>query len=232
MLDFGSVLGFFTFIVLPAVFFVSYRIWRNQVTAENKAKEASAAAAVAQRMRRARALKATELLGSFSQAPAPAESLRQLHKLLKAEPMGFLPELTQQPEIWFEQAAPGLRSMALTGGAAAEIVALYFECFSFPSSQQSAVMNWLNQLLAAITDPAHEQLFNRIADSVLAFSEIAEADWLYRRALEQVRATAGAPPFKAIALRIGRIRYGAARPDRRPTLYDEQAIANDIGMSI
>jgi hypothetical protein len=231
MRDVGCAFGCLIAIVLPAVLLIIYRVRADSAAVAKKAAAESAAMSAAQDVRRARGIKITELLQSLSHSADQTAIAREVYGLLRNEPVGFLPELSQSKGL-FEQAAPILHSLALGKGSAPEVVALYFQCFSFPSGQQSAVLSWLHDLLNETVDPAREQLFKRVTDSVLMLSDLAEADWLYRRVLDRVRETSGLPPFKAIALHVGRLRYAAARPDRRPTIYDEQAIANDITMSI
>jgi hypothetical protein len=52
------------------------------------------------------------------------------------------------------------------------------------------------------------------------------AEVVYRDALNLLKSH---PDIKPFALSVGRIAYGAKRPDRQVTVYDEQAIMNDIG---
>jgi hypothetical protein len=70
--------------------------------------------------------------------------------------------------------------------------------------------------------------FDRVADRILPDSGTAEAMWLYQRLLEAVTLSAGDPKIKSLTLRIGRIAHAKGRPNGVPTVYDEQAIANDI----
>ena len=53
----------------------------------------------------------------------------------------------------------------------------------------------------------------------------ADLDRLYKDALRLVREN---PDHKLYALEIGRRKYGAARKNGKPTVYDETAIQNDI----
>jgi hypothetical protein len=69
------------------------------------------------------------------------------------------------------------------------------------------------------------QIVSRIKPPITS----AEASWLYQLSLDYLEGTRGATGAKALALQLGRLSYSAARPDRRPTVYDEQAIGNDIG---
>lgn len=51
---------------------------------------------------------------------------------------------------------------------------------------------------------------------------------IYDLALRAVAASGGSVASKTFALNIGRISYSAGRPEGAPTIYDEQAILNDI----
>jgi hypothetical protein len=51
------------------------------------------------------------------------------------------------------------------------------------------------------------------------------ADEIYRDMLKLLKAH---PECKPFALEMGRLAYGSKRKDRSPTVYDEQAILNDI----
>ncbi len=57
----------------------------------------------------------------------------------------------------------------------------------------------------------------------LSYSEEA-----YSSTLDAVHETKGSPNAKSAALEVGRIHYGSQRPDFNVTIYDEQAIQNDI----
>ena len=231
MHDAGCVLGCFVAIILPALLYVILRI-RGDSAAEARRRETlSAAAATDLADRRSRATKITDLLLSIPPAVGTDDLARQVGDLLQAKPVGYLPELTQ-PRGWFEQVAPILRSLTLRNDVTAEVVGHYFRCFSFPSGKQQAVLTWLDQSLDIVADARRERIFKQISTCVLSESSLDEADWLYRRALESVRSSRGDSRFKSIALHIGRLRYAAARPDRQATFYDEQAIANDIAVSI
>lgn len=52
-----------------------------------------------------------------------------------------------------------------------------------------------------------------------------EAAELYRDILGMLKAR---PEYKPFALEVGRLAYGSRRKDWSPTVYDEQAILNDI----
>lgn len=53
----------------------------------------------------------------------------------------------------------------------------------------------------------------------------AASEEIYRDMLRLLKTSAEYKPF---ALEMGRLAYGSKRKDRNPTVYDEQAILNDI----
>ena len=57
-----------------------------------------------------------------------------------------------------------------------------------------------------------------------------QRQWLYERVLEQVQRSPTSPDLAILALEIGRWALGGTRPDGKPTVYDEQAIHNDIAV--
>ncbi|MDB4654254.1 hypothetical protein OAE40_00600 [Rubripirellula sp.] len=50
----------------------------------------------------------------------------------------------------------------------------------------------------------------------------------YKHSLQAVQASRGSPESKSFALEMGRFVHGSSRPEGGPTIYDEQAIQNDI----
>ena len=66
------------------------------------------------------------------------------------------------------------------------------------------------------------------AGTDLANSELANSQDLEMLYLDALRFVRDDPTAKLYAMRIGRIKYGSANPDGKPTLVDEQAIQNDI----
>ncbi len=56
----------------------------------------------------------------------------------------------------------------------------------------------------------------------------ANTEWFYSYALEVITENPDNVQAKTFALELGRWHYGRGRKDRLPTLYDEQAIQNDI----
>jgi len=89
------------------------------------------------------------------------------------------------------------------------------------------VLDWLAGMIRN-NDPSQLATVMAIVNQYYFSPE--QIAWLYQRSLESVRASKGDPTLKALALQIGRISYASSRPDRRPTIYDEQAIANDIAV--
>lgn len=105
-----------------------------------------------------------------------------------------------------------------------------FEKTSFASADRSPLLGWLAELIGP-AGRAQEtfSLFTRLILRLKPQLSPAEATWLYEISLHNVEASKGLPGAKALALHLGRASYSAARPDRVPTIYDEQAINNDIG---
>jgi hypothetical protein len=138
-----------------------------------------------------------------------------------------LSELTG-PERWFERAAPAL-TLLLADPKDASVVEWYFTCFSFKPGTQQPVLLWLNEIM--LKHDVAPEVLEKIVDRILLTSEPHEAEWIYRRALELLRQRSDDSAFRAFVLHVGRLSYSAGRPDKRPTVYDEQAIANDIAMA-
>jgi len=178
--------------------------------------------------------RATELAALFERVDVesrdPVER-RRLEEIPKSAPVRYYPALTASGG-WFDRAAPHLLA-SLQSGVNSRLAEHFFSLFAFPSGHQAKALEFLLQVMKnARGDEAGVATFQRIAGHVLSRSDVAEAQWLYDRALEQVRQREGDATSKAIALYVGRRAYSAARPDRTPTLYDEQAIANDISARV
>ena len=56
----------------------------------------------------------------------------------------------------------------------------------------------------------------------------AETQDLYNTSLKILEANPGTQEAKTLALDLGRLHYSILRPSKKPTIYDEQAIQNDI----
>lgn len=181
-------------------------------------------------VRRARGERISTLLCALK-LDVPSPEARDLYKLLQEPPVGYLPELTANGG-WFERVTPILRQLARSESGAKAVTA-YFRCFVFPRGQQAAVLEFLAQLLdESGTDPKRLGCFIDAATAVLGASSPDEARLLYDQVLATVRLHRGNPASKAAALAIGRLAYSASRPNRQPTVYDEQAIANDIAAQL
>jgi hypothetical protein len=100
--------------------------------------------------------------------------------------------------------------------------------------QQGAAYRTLPKVLEWLSGVIHDNDPGQLATVMAVVNQHyfspAQMAWLYQRSLESVQASNGDPAIKALALHIGRISYASSRPDRRPTIYDEQAIANDIAV--
>jgi len=211
--DLGCAAGCFVAILIPPVAYIVYRVWTERAAAERALTE-----------RRERGQQITNLFVLLAQQYDPTV-VKEIEFAMRSAPVGFVPELSQR-RGWFEQAAAGLTS--LLGQPSEAIVDRYFTVFTFPAGQQRAVLIWLSHILTVQPDESRIRTVMRIAGSVLSLSSPAEAQWLYQRVLDLLSKSGGDPAFKALALHIGRLAYASARPDRRPTTYDEAAIGNDI----
>lgn len=86
--------------------------------------------------------------------------------------------------------------------------------------------------------PVLFQMLASAPDNATATAEIMQhlracpslASNSYQAALNIVQQTNGAPAAKILALELGRLFFASNRPDGNPTIYDEQAINNDIKM--
>ena len=67
----------------------------------------------------------------------------------------------------------------------------------------------------------------RILDQCPAL-KVAETKAVYEAALDILANNPSNPTAKQFVLNVGRWHFGRSRPDKRPTVYDEQAIQNDI----
>jgi hypothetical protein len=75
-------------------------------------------------------------------------------------------------------------------------------------------------------DPGNRSVHEELVQIAIRFPSLAAT--VYNIALEAVESTNGAPGTKQLALKAGRLHYGALRPDGTLTVYDEQALQNDI----
>lgn len=183
----------------------------------------------ADELRRQRGARITQLLEQLELSSNSRALQLELHDLLQQSPVGHTTELTQDGG-WFYRVAPTLNKLARSLSEAT-LVEKYFQCFTFPAGHQRGVLELLAQILAeAAGDSLRLEFFKRLASLVLVTSAPTEAQWLYARALDLVARDGGTPSAKAVALHVGRLSYSAGRHGRQPTIYDEQAIANDIAV--
>jgi hypothetical protein len=181
--------------------------------------------------RRDRGERITNLLVDLEVDESNAEVQGELYKLLHEPPVGYVQELTASGG-WFERVSPVLRRLTNTD-AGTKVVGAYFRSFVFPSGQQAAALAFLADFLNdSAADAKRLAFFEKAASGVVETSSQPEARWLYDQALAHVRMHRGAPSTKAVALTIGRLSYSAGRPNRQPTVYDEQAISNDIAAQL
>ncbi|HET6883516.1 MAG TPA: hypothetical protein VFI31_25415 [Pirellulales bacterium] len=90
------------------------------------------------------------------------------------------------------------------------------------------LMQLHRELLSAELDPLRLQtVVSQIVEfKFMRFPQIGGE--IYGSALDLLSNNPKSPIAKQLVLDIGRWHYGKSRPDGRPTVYDEQAIQNDI----
>lgn len=178
---------------------------------------------------RRRGSRITELIEKIDSGDSDPKIQPEIYRLLRDTQIGPIPDLTA-PGGWFDRVRPTLRQLARTPPGA-QLIEDYFRCFAFGGDQQAKALEFLANLLRdASTDDTQLKLFTRVATVVLTTSTPTEARWLYDKTLDAVTTLRGAPAVKSVALSVGRSYYAALRPDKQLTLYDEQAIANDIAV--
>lgn len=100
--------------------------------------------------------------------------------------------------------------------------------FAIDKSQKTNTFKFLaDNLFKKINNqPIREQILLLIH----LVSEIGQAETqeLYNTSLKILEANSSSQEAKTLVLDVGRLHYGFLRPDKKPTIYDEQAIQNDI----
>jgi len=158
--------------------------------------------------------------------------LYELHELVRGKPTppsaAFL-----APAGWFDRSKKGLAK--LLSIAQTSVVEWFFVFFT-PSmlvGSRQELLTWFHEMVMLHRNDLRilEAIAGIIERMSIALTQ-PEADWLYARALETVQSSNSTSPARTFALRIGRMRYSRSRPNRVPTVYDEQAIANDIAARV
>jgi len=177
--------------------------------------------------RTARVDRINELIEALAEKPTDSPARQEVTELLQGGPVGIDPRLTEVGG-WFERVSPALSRLVFVPQLSG-VVDRYFECFQFLPGKRAAVLAWFDNVLHQSCASASEvAILTGIASRLLAVTSAAEAKWLYDRVLDALQQKSSAAPLKTLALTVGRLAYAAGRPDRKPTIYDEQAIANDI----
>jgi hypothetical protein len=180
---------------------------------------------------RKRGQKIVELLGDLSNAHVNKERVvSALLPLLQDRPIGFLPEVAA-PGGWFADVAPILAAL-LRDPSSTPIVEWFFTCFSFTCGNQERVLMWLYEAMTRDRDRVRPETLVVLIDHIVPSGGQDGAEWLYRRALDELQIRPKDLAFRALVLHVGRLSYSFGRVDKRPTIYDEQAIANDIAVRV
>jgi hypothetical protein len=176
----------------------------------------------AERRARQQRTELTDLLTEFSVSPVSTAARDRMMRFLEsttrvAMPAGFFPA---HQEIF---------SRMVVDRTASVILQWLFEKVEFAPADGPFLGRWFADLIASAAKNHEVQerfvgLFGRLKPRPASL----DAAQLYHLALAQVELLKGSPGSKALALFLGRTSYSASRPGRTPTIYDEQAINNDI----
>ncbi|MCA9220030.1 MAG: hypothetical protein KDA71_06860 [Planctomycetales bacterium] len=126
------------------------------------------------------------------------------------------------------------RDLIFGGGLAVGFVALAaFILYRHLAGEKSkaAAKDAAERLIARLVSAIQSEHSNReLHEQLLAVAghSSAIAARVYSLALQCVEASRGGSAARQFALSAGRLAYGLKRKRGRPTVYDEQAIANDI----
>jgi hypothetical protein len=165
-----------------------------------------------------------EFLSVFARfAEAPNRTTQQ-------ELVDFLSRMSNltPPAGFFDQSAP-LFTRMVDAAATLPTLEWLFAKVTFAREDRAALLRWFGDLaFAAGRDAPAYARFSELLPRVKPPLTSVEARWFYDLSLRNVELLKGAPRAKALALQLGRSSYSAERADRRPTIYDEQAINNDI----
>ncbi len=208
--DMGCVLVALAFFVAIPLIYIWARVRQERSAAAN---------------REQRADRIHRLIRTFGRSRSTS-ALHELDSALRSERIGFVPTL----EALFAEASPTLAAL-VRDPATFGTVEWYFECFAFPAGRMEKVLLWLTSLMNA-SNEASAVALQRLVNRAMRQAGPAEAEWLYDRVREGLRSRPQDLDLRSLVLHVGRLSYSLQRLDRRLTVYDEQAIANDIAVCI
>ncbi len=96
-----------------------------------------------------------------------------------------------------------------------------------PELTQIIYQKSLTALISNPLDTVVQGKVIRLLDQCPAL-KATETKVIYEAALDILANNPSNPTAKQFVLNVGRWHFGRNRPDKRPTVYDEQAIQNDI----
>jgi len=94
--------------------------------------------------------------------------------------------------------------------------------------QEASIRNNVLKNLEFLNTQFDENIANQTLDELRGLSSSFDSQNFYNSALELIITHKGDARIKVFALNMGRWYYSLQRPERKPTIYDEQAIQNDI----
>ena len=128
-------------------------------------------------------------------------------------------------------------SVAVIGGMTLAVAAIGFLLHVVSAAalrSESAALDAIQQIRDLIPalreDPLNATIHARLRS--MSFKVPSASKDAYNASLLAVEPSGGVPAAKTLALAIGRIHYGSLRPNGIVTVYDENAILNDISARV
>ena len=120
-----------------------------------------------------------------------------------------------------------------------DIESLEYVLNTLSSQNKSSLKSWMRPIIIPLLKV--KPLDSAIRDTIFSYAKIAitskaigqndlSSKEVYEAALEVLSQHPDQIPLKQYALEVGRWHHSIQRPDRKVTIYDEQAINNDIAV--
>lgn len=108
------------------------------------------------------------------------------------------------------------------------IILSIIEYVSNKKKRETIAKQNIERNLNMLQDSFNENIANVILSDLKDISSSSDGQFFYNSALELISIHNGNAKIKVFALNMGRWYYSLLRPEKKPTIYDEQAIQNDI----
>jgi hypothetical protein len=121
-----------------------------------------------------------------------------------------------------------LLSFGILASLAIALILMNVEKAAKNSQLESSIKKNVLQKFAQLKTQFNENIAGEILEELRKVSPTFDSQFFYNSALDLIISHSGDTSVKVFALNIGRWHYSLKREDRKPTIYDEQAIQNDI----